>query len=426
MLNIRNTIRSIKVPSYGSQVWILFAGTIIATIGSNMVMPFLSIYMYGQMHISMTMIGLAFFIATLLAAVASYVGGSLADRLGRKPLLIGGLIFQVIAYILICVALSLNVSYWIMVVVLSISFVIDGLYRPVPDVMVADITEPEKRVEVYGLIRVGFNIGVVVGPVMGGILALVYMSYSSMFIIAAVGTAGYLLLALLMLKDTKPSAASEALKLTDIVDVAMDKPFLLFALLNCLLIIPYSQMYALLSVYASAYLSFNTVEIGGIFAVSGLMVALFQFPISAAIKRYRMTSMLALCSVVFAIGFGMIAGISSIAMVYLSMVIITIAEMLWAPASSALQANMSPESRRGRYFGFGNLAGSIGFAIGPLFGGMLKDSMGENVPAMWLVIAGMFIISMVGFILLGKIVPRKANQPSKEEVAVIEVAKNPA
>jgi MFS family permease len=87
---------------------------------------------------------------------------------------------------------------------------------------------------------------------------------------------------------------------------------------------------------------------------------------------------------------------------------------------------MAPESRRGRYFGFGNLAGSIGFAIGPLFGGVLKDSMGENVPAMWLVIASVFIISMAGFILLGKIVPRKANQPSKEEVTAIEIAKNAA
>lgn len=415
-------IRNFKLPSYGSQVWILFAGTIVATIGSNMVMPFLSIYMYGQMNVSMTMIGLAFFISTVTGAIASFVGGSFADKIGRKPLLIGGLILQVVAYILIGAALSLNAAYWILVAVLSVAFFIDGLYRPIPEIMIADIIEPERRVEVYGLIRVGFNLGVVVGPVLGGILALVYMSYSSMFIIAAVGTAGYLILALLMLKDTKPKEAAEALRLTDIIDVAMDKPFLMFALLNCLLIIPYSQMYTLLSVYSSAYLGFNTVEIGGIFAISGLMVAMFQFPISAVIKRYRMTSMLALCSVIFAIGFGMIWGITGVVMVYVSMAIITIAEMLWAPASSALQANMSPESRRGRYFGFGNLTGALGFAIGPLFGGLLKDGMGENVPAMWLVIAGMFIISMAGFLLLGKVIPRTANKPVETKVAVIEEA----
>lgn len=415
-------IRNFKMPSYGSQVWILFAGTIVATIGSNMVMPFLSIYMYGQMNVSMTMIGLAFFISTVTGAIASFVGGSFADKIGRKPLLIGGLILQVVAYILIGAALSLNAAYWILVAVLSVAFFIDGLYRPIPEIMIADIIEPERRVEVYGLIRVGFNLGVVVGPVLGGILALVYMSYSSMFIIAAVGTAGYLILALLMLKDTKPKEAAEALRLTDIIDVAMDKPFLMFALLNCLLIIPYSQMYTLLSVYSSAYLGFNTVEIGGIFAISGLMVAMFQFPISAVIKRYRMTSMLALCSVIFAIGFGMIWGITGVVMVYVSMAIITIAEMLWAPASSALQANMSPESRRGRYFGFGNLTGALGFAIGPLFGGLLKDGMGENVPAMWLVIAGMFIISMAGFLLLGKVIPRTANKPVETKVAVIEEA----
>lgn len=417
-MRLAKQLSGIKWPTYDSQVWILFAGTIVATIGSNMVMPFLSIYMYEQMHISMTLIGLAFFIATLLAAVSSYVGGSLADRVGRKPLLVIGLVLQVLAYVLLGTVLSMEVTYWLVVAVLSLAFIIDGLYRPVPDVMIADLVEPEKRVEVYGLIRVGFNVGSVVGPVLGGALALLFLSYSSMFVIAAIGTAGYLLLALLKLRDTRPSAGVEKVRITDIFKVAGDRRFLAFALLSCLIVIPYSQMYSLLSVYASAYLGFNTVEIGGIFAVSGLLVVLFQLPITAAIKRFRMTSMLTLCCVIFAAGFGMIMFSSGIGLVYLSMVVITLAEMLWAPSNAALQANLSPESFRGRYFGFGNLMFSLGFAIGPLFGGLLKDAMGDQVPYMWLVIGGVFIVCAAGFSLLGKIIPEKINRPEREELTI--------
>lgn len=424
MVELSGIFKRDRWSAYTGQVWILFAGTIIATIGSNMVLPFLSIYMYEQMHVSMTMIGLAFFVATILAAVANFLGSSATDRVGRKPLLVGGLILQVGAYVLMGAAFSLNVTYWAMVAVLAIAFIIDGLYRPVPDVMIADMVEPEKRVEVYGLIRVGFNIGAVVGPVLGGTLALFYLSYSAMFIVAALGTAGYLVLAFFLLKDTKPSAASEKLRLADIVEIARDRPFILFALLNCLLIIPYSQMYTLLSVYSSAYLGFNTVEIGGLFAVSGLMVVLFQLPISWAIKRCRMTSVLVLGSIVFAVGFGMIAGISGVALVYFSMVIITVAEMLWLPASTTLQANLSPESRRGRYFGFGNLIFSAGFAIGPLCGGLLKDAMGENVPGMWLVVGFVFITCAAGFFLLGRVVPRSANQPALNEREITPVAES--
>lgn len=402
-------LRSRSWSIYDRQVWILFAGTIINTIGGTMVMPFVSIYMYTQMNVSMTMVGLAFFIGMSLGAVASYVGGSISDRFGRKSVFVAGLAMQVAAFLLISAAIDAKVSYWPLVAVLAIGQIIDGLYRPVPDIMIADVVEPGRRIGAYGLIRVGGNIGAVIGPVLGGALALMSASYSSMFYIAALTTFIYLLVAVFLLRDTKPSGTGSAVRLDEFARIAGDRPFLLFCLLIMVLIIPYSQMYALMSVYSAAYLNMSTLEVGGIFAVSGIMVALFQFPITMVIGRYRMTSMLALASLVFAVGFGLVAVSTTLAMMYICMVIITLAEMIWVPSDATLKASLSPTDRRGQYFGFAGLISAAGYAVGPLFGGILKDSLGGNVPFMWIIIGAIFLVSMAGFMLLTRRIPGATN-----------------
>lgn len=94
--------------------------------------------------------------------------------------------------------------------------------------------------------------------------------------------------------------------------------------------------------------------------------------------------------------------------------------MIWAPAGSTLQANLSPENMRGRYFGFNGLTGSIGWAVGPLFGGVLKDSMNSSVPSMWAVVGAMFLICTAGFILLDRVVPKNMNGPQKKKLEKIE------
>lgn len=236
-----------------------------------------------------------------------------------------------------------------------------------------------------------------------------FTSYGNLFLITALTTFTYLLIAIFLLRDTKPKTRSEHLSLKDVIVVASDRPFLAFCLIMLFMTIPYQQMYTLFSVYASSYVGLNEFWIGVLFALSGLMVALFQYPLSVRVGRHRMTSMLALAAVIFAFGFGMLSISTAFFVPFICMAIITLAEMIWAPSSSTLQANLSPEAMRGRYFGFSGLTGNIGWAVGPLFGGVLKDSMNNNVPSMWTVIGAMFIICAVAILGLKRLVPESAN-----------------
>lgn len=396
------------ISRFDRQVWGLVGAAIIAVMGSSLVMTFMSIYMYKTLGMSMTQVGIADFITAIVGAGAAYIGGAACDAYGRKKLLIAGLCLQIFSYLLISLAIDTNVAIPIFILALAFNSFNGGLYRAIPDVMVADVVEPSQRVEAYGLLRIGSNLGWVIGPVLGGAF-IMFTSYGNLFLITALTTFAYLLIAIFILRDTKPKTKPERFSVKDIAIVASDRPFLLFCLIMLFMTIPYQQMYTLFSVYSSSYVGLNEFWIGVLFALSGLMVALFQYPLSVRVGRHRMSSMLALAAVVFALGFGALSLSTAFFMPFICMAIITFAEMIWAPASSTMQANLSPEAMRGRYFGFNGLTGNIGWAVGPLFGGVLKDSMNNNVPSMWIVIGAMFIICAVAFIGLKRLVPERAN-----------------
>jgi len=396
------------ISRFERQVWGLFGAAIIGVMGTSLVMTFLSIYMYENLGMSMTQVGIADFITAIVGAGAAYIGGAACDLYGRKKILTVGLVLQILSYLLISLSIDARAAIPLFVLALAFNSFNGSLYRTIPDVMVADVVQPDKRVEAYGLLRIGSNMGWVIGPVLGGAF-LMFTSYANLFYITALTTFAYLLIAIFVLRDTRPKAPPERLKLKDIAVVAADRPFLMFCGLMLFMTIPYQQMYTLFSVYSSSYVGLDKFWIGVLFALSGSMVALFQYYISTKVSRHRMTAALAFSAVVFALGFGMLSLSTAFIMPFMAMAVITFAEMVWAPAGSALQANLSPEHMRGRYFGFNGLTGNVGWAIGPLFGGLLKDAMNHSVPSMWLVIGAMFLVCTVGFIGLGRIVSKEAN-----------------
>ncbi|WP_325379038.1 MFS transporter [Methanocella sp.] len=393
---------------FDRQVWGLFGASIVGVLGSSLVMTFMSIYMYESLGMSMTQVGIADFITTIVGAAAAYAGGALCDVYGRKKLLVAGLALQIISYLLISLAIDTKVAIPLFILTLAFNSFNGGLYRAIPDVMIADVVPAGELVEAYGLLRIGSNLGWVVGPVLGGAFLMV-TSYGNLFLITGLTTFTYLLIAVFLLRDTMPKTRPERFRLRDIVTVASDRPFLMFCLIMLFMTIPYQQMYTLFSVYASSYVGLDNFSIGVLFALSGLMVALFQYSVSVRVGRHPMTSMLALSAVIFAFGFSLLSVSTWFFMPFIGMAIITTAEMIWSPAASTMQANLSPERMRGRYFGFSGLTSNIGWAIGPLFGGVLKDSMNNNVPALWVVVGAMFLVCAVAFLGFRRFVPDRMN-----------------
>jgi MFS family permease len=199
----------------------------VSVIGTSLVMTFMSIYMYKNLGMSMTQVGVADFITTIVGAGAAYLGGAACDAYGRKKLLVIGLTVQIISYLLISLAIDTNVAIPLFILALAFNSFNGGLYRAIPDVMIADVVKPGELVEAYGLTRIGANLGWVVGPVLGG-ACLLFTSYGNLFYITAFTTFVYPLIAIFVLRDTKPKTKPERFAPRDILVVASDRPFLLF------------------------------------------------------------------------------------------------------------------------------------------------------------------------------------------------------
>jgi MFS family permease len=110
--------------------------------------------------------------------------------------------------------------------------------------------------------------------------------------------------------------------------------------------------------------------------------------------------------ILYAIGFGMVAFSDSFLMLAVCIFIVTLGELSYMPPNTTLTANMSTEENRGRYQGFNGLLNTLGFAIGPLLGGILIDYLGGYT---WLIVMASGIAGAIAFVYLKKLVPPEKN-----------------
>jgi MFS family permease len=137
---------------------------------------------------------------------------------------------------------------------------------------------------------------------------------------------------------------------------------------------------------------------GWLISLNAAMVVLFQFPITRRIEKRPPMLMMALGTMLFAIGLGMYGFVASYWLFAVAMAIITIGEMVTVPISNAVVASFAPEDMRGRYnFIYGNSWG-ISFAIGPYLAGLIMDNYDSNL--LWYACALVGLISVLAFIWL--------------------------
>jgi len=148
----------------GSATWSFLAIWAVEELGAKAALPF------------------AFLVGAVFSGLSGFAGGYLSDRIGRRRvILIGNGIM--VGYPLLLLALS--DAKWAGLAALSLAGVFGSLGGSVSQAMVADLVAPERRQPAYASVRVAANMGVVVGPPLGGLL-LVLGSWSALFPCVAV------------------------------------------------------------------------------------------------------------------------------------------------------------------------------------------------------------------------------------------------
>jgi len=385
------------VHEYPTQFWILILGAFIDQLGGALIYPFFTLYITRQFSVGMTQVGLVFGLFAVASVVGSTIGGALTDRLGRKGMLIFGLVGSASATLLMGLVSSLAL--------LLLSVLLVGLLAhsggPAQQAMVADLLPPEKRAQGFGILRVAANLAVTIGPAIGGLVAA--RSYLLLFICDVVASLTAALFVAWFIRETKPEPtvgeAEQTIAQTfrGYGRVLRDSVFVLFLLACVLKAFVSMQLTTTLPVYLRDVHAVSERGFGYILSLNAAMVVLFQFPIARRIDRYRPLPVMAVGMVLYALGFGLYGLAATYVLFLAAAAILTVGEMLTAPTSQSLVSRMAPDRMRGRYMAAYGFSWVIPAAAGPTLAGLVIDYADPRwvwygTAAVGLLAAGVFLL----------------------------------
>jgi MFS family permease len=364
---------------FPSRFWTVVGVMFIDRVGGTMLFPFFSLYITQKFHVGMTQAGVILGFFSIFGMLGSMIGGALTDKLGRRSLILFGLIFSALSTL----SLGLVEEFWMLFPLAVLTGLLSDIAHPAHQAMIADILPEKQRAEGFGVLRVVGNIAWIIGPTIGGLIA--NRSYLYLFIIDAIISCFIALLFYLFIPETKPEATAEteSQSVTQTFGgygkVLKNLPFVAFIVAGMLMLLAYQQMYSSLSVYLRDNHGINPQGYGFLMSTSAITVILFQFWTTRQIKHRSPFLMMALGSLFYMIGFSLFGFVTAYWLFALNIVIITVGEMIVMPTSQALAANFAPEDMRGRYMAVFGLTWGIPSIFGPGLAGLILDNLNPNL-----------------------------------------------
>lgn len=364
--------------------------------GYGLSLPFFTIYLVTQRNLTPSLAGLVIALAGLSRCVSSAISGELADAFGRKNVMMWGLFSQIVAMFALglCIELKVNVG-WMLIWYFLTTF-LGAFFRPASNAWVTDNTTPKDRVEAFGIIRIGLNIGWALGPAMGGFL--VRYSYSIAFYFTAILYAITILYLGRLVQDNhipcksrKPSFVSTLLALKDARLAKMCLYVLLITAVN-------SQLVVGLSVHCKQYLHMPEYYIGWLFTVNGLVVVFLQYWGTVLMSKIRLSTAMLLGCLAYAVGFGSVGFFNSFLLIAFGVFLAGVGELLVSPGEQTLVSNIASRETRGRYLGMLMVFYNLGSAVGFFIAGLLGDYVAPHyLPGPWLIVGAVAVLAGIGF-----------------------------
>jgi MFS family permease len=385
-----------QIEEYPRPFWILVGVTFVDMLGASLLFPYFSLYATQRFGIGMTQVGIAIGLFSLSDMIGNVLGGALTDRMGRKKMVIFGLVTS--AGVTLLLGWVPSFDMFIAAALLIGTFA--TIAGPARQAMVADLLPESRRAEGYGILRVSFNLAVTIGPAIGGMMAA--RSYMLLFISDAALSLVTAVIILLLLPETRPGLRmsgrpreSMGRTFAGYGTVLRDRVFVAFCVLCVLMSVVYIQMNTTLGVYLRDVHGIEPLRYGYILSMNAAMVVLFQFGVTRRIRRVPPYRAMAAGVALYAVGFALYGVVADYSLFLAAMAVITIGEMIVAPVSQALVAGLAPADMRGRYMAVFGFSWVIPGVVGPLLAGLVLDHLDPSW--LWLGAGVVGMISAAGF-----------------------------
>lgn len=380
----------------------MIMGIVISTAGGSMVWPFILIYVSEKLSLPLSSVAALISANAATGLFSSLLAGTLADKIGRKVVMVLSLAMTGAAYFFLMKA-NTYAEFMTLMILIGLS---NPLYQVGADAMLADMLPSEQRTDGYAINRIAHNAAFALGPALGGFLAAV--SYNLAFYAATSGFLIYSLLLFILAKETlhhahqvaaeeRPHAETHANQ-NSYLHILKDQSYMAFVLLTGLGLTAPTLIWVLMPVYAKTNYNVTEALYGWIPTANALMCVFVQFSVTRITRKYNTLPVVAVGMLLYAIGVGSVALMTDFWGFLLSMIILTFGELTIVPTASKYVADISPAHLRGRYMSVYWFGWGLARTFAPLLGGYLNDAFFPQ--AIW--IGGLLIglISSTGLFAL--------------------------
>ena len=369
-----------------TMAWILALVEFINRSGT-MVLFFLVLYMTHRLGFSTTAAGTAMSAYGLGSMVGAYGGGRLCDRLGANrvqwwSLFLGGLGFF---------ALSFVTGYGVMCAALFAQGALADALHPANGVAMTRACPPEVLSRGFALNRLAVNLGVTIGPVVGGFLAVYdyrYLFWADGFtsLVAAATLAGFL---------RRDPPAPPPHENAPSRSPWRDRPFLALMGLALMIGLIFSQILSTFPLYLNRAYGLRENGIGWVIAVNTVFLLIFEMVVTHRLSGVKPTRILAAGSLFFGAGFGLMPFGSGFAFAALTVVIWTVGEMVCMPTLTTAVVQQAGINDQGKYMGAFSLSFTVAAIVGPTVGTAVYSARGGD--SVWYAVGVLSVLLSVGF-----------------------------
>lgn len=375
-------------------IYILFIGRVIGALGT-FIWPLLTLILRVKLGYSASRIAVIMVVGFACNLPAALLGGILTDHFGRKKVI-------VIANILMVSCFYINaftpISFTTVVLFFVSSF-FGTLQGPAYDAMLADKSTSDQRAKAYSLSYMGFNLGFILGPSIGGFLFKDFLWLA--FLIDGTTSLFGTLMILFFIKDTKLSEIKHTLNEYEQVQdgestwsiIKRSKTLWIYLACSSLVGLMYTQTNFLLPIQLEATIPAYSEVYGMMYSLNGLVVILATPVLTYYLKKIHEVHKFGIAILFFMASFLLYGYLGTvIPLLFVGMTVFTIGEVINTIANAAYFSRRVPASHRGR------ISSTLGI-ISSVVGSLAQISFGFVVDVLpyalcWLIIIALGLIAL--------------------------------
>ena len=360
----------------GAPLTVLFVTVFVDLLGFGIVIPFLPMYA-KRLEVGAAGIGLVLAIYSLMQFLCAPMLGRISDHIGRRPVIMIGLLGSSFSYLIYGFADSF---VWLLV-----SRAVHGACAATvstAQAYVADTTIESKRAHGMGMIGAAFGLGFVMGPALGGILG--HSSLRTPVFFASALTFANLIFAAMRLPESHQPDHAGSLKLTSLVEPVLNLPSQLMRhrlarifLVAFLLTFAMAAFEATFALMVPAAYGYGASGVGLLLGFAGLIQALVQgYMLGKIVPHTGELKLIRAGAIAFAIGMAPLASLGSHTLLFVMLALLSAGYGFASPSVASLISRRTERHRQGEVLGVNQSALSLARICGPIAGGFVYQMFG--------------------------------------------------